>query len=265
NGEHITSSLEYETIFANGSNLLINNLDDIAQIDHLCDDGGIDTIEFGVTMGLAMDIGQVAWGDAKRVFDILGEIKNGSDVGKLYGNGVFHLGNKFNVKRIPHVKGQGISGYDPRVFKAMSITYATTPMGADHTAGAAIPGRVASQSKDYGELTENKGKIDLSYDLQIYTTVLDSLGCCYFIGPSFENMDIVKGALNAMYNLELTREDVVNIGKKILKTELDFNRKAGISKDQNNLPEFLRYEPSKPTGLKFTFKEEELNQFWDNL
>ncbi|MFW9824343.1 MAG: aldehyde ferredoxin oxidoreductase N-terminal domain-containing protein, partial [Candidatus Thorarchaeota archaeon] len=140
NGEHITSSLEYETIFANGSNLLINNLDDIAQIDHLCDDGGIDTIEFGVTMGLAMDIGQVPWGDAKRVFDILREIKNGSDVGKLYGNGVFHLGKKFNVKRIPHVKGQGISGYDPRVFKAMSITYATTPMGADHTAGAAIPG-----------------------------------------------------------------------------------------------------------------------------
>ncbi|MFX1455458.1 MAG: aldehyde ferredoxin oxidoreductase C-terminal domain-containing protein [Promethearchaeota archaeon] len=265
NGDHVTSSLEYETIFANGSNLLINNLDDIAQIDHLCDDDGIDTIEFGVTMGLAMDTGKVAWGDAKRVFEILGEIKKGSNVGKLYGNGVFHLGKMLNVKRIPHVKGQGISGYDPRVFKAMSITYATTPMGADHTAGAAIPGRVASQTKDYGELTENKGKIDLSYELQIYTTVLDSLGCCYFIGPSLENMDVVKGALNAMYNLELTREDVIKIGKKILKTELEFNRKAGISKDQNDLPEFLRNEPSEPTGLKFTFKVEELNQFWDNL
>jgi aldehyde:ferredoxin oxidoreductase len=265
NGEHITSSLEYETIFANGSNLLINNLDDIAQIDHLCDDAGIDTIEFGVTMGLAMDTGKVAWGDAKRVFEILGEIKNGSDIGELYGNGVFYLGNKLKVKRIPHVKGQGISGYDPRVFKAMSITYATTPMGADHTAGAAIPGRVASQTKNYGELTENKGKIELSFELQIYTTILDSLGCCYFIGPSLENMDVVKGALNAMYNLELTKEDVINIGKKILKTEIEFNQKAGINQYGNNIPEFLRVEPSEPTGLKFTFTNEELNQFWDNL
>ncbi|MFW9824710.1 MAG: aldehyde ferredoxin oxidoreductase C-terminal domain-containing protein [Candidatus Thorarchaeota archaeon] len=265
NGDHITSSLEYETIFANGSNLLINNLDDIAQIDHLCDDSGIDTIEFGVTMGLAMDAGKVPWGDANRVFEIIGEIKNGSDVGKLYGNGVFNLGKQFNVKRIPHVKGQGISGYDPRVFKAMSITYATTPMGADHTAGAAIPGRVAKQTKDYGELTENKGKTGLSYELQIYTTILDSLGCCYFIGPSFENMDIVKGALNAMYNLELTKEEVIDIGKRILKTEIEFNQKAGINQYVNVIPDFLRDEPSGPTGLKFTFPVEQLNHFWDRL
>lgn len=264
-GAHITSSLEYETIFANGSNLLIDNLDEIAKIDHLCDDSGIDTIEFGVTMGVAMDVGKVLWGDAKRVFEILGEIKQGSAIGKLYGNGVCHLGEELNIKRIPHVKGQGISGYDPRVFKAMSITYATTPMGADHTAGAAIPGRVASQTKDYGELTEDKGKIDLSYELQIYTAILDSLGCCYFIGPSFENMEIVKGALNAMYALELTREDVINIGKNILKTELDFNEKAGILQDMDSLPEFLRIEPSEPTGLKFTFTKEELNQFWNKL
>ncbi|MHA1932757.1 MAG: aldehyde ferredoxin oxidoreductase C-terminal domain-containing protein [Promethearchaeota archaeon] len=262
NGNHLTSSLEYETIFANGSNLLINNLDDIAQIDHLCDDIGIDTIELGVTMGVAMDAGEVLWGDAKRVFEILEEIKQGSEIGKQYGNGVCHLGDDLNIKRIPHIKGQGISGYDPRVFKAMSITYATTPMGADHTAGAAIAGRVASQTKDYGELTENKGKLDLSYELQLYTVILDSLGCCYFIGPSFENMEIVKGALNAMYNLDLTREEVINIGKRILKTELDFNEKAGIKQD---IPEFLRFEPSEPTGLKFTFKEEELNQFWKKL
>jgi len=265
NGNHITSSLEYETIFANGSNLLINNLDDIAKIDHLCDDAGIDTIEFGVTMGVAMDAGKVPWGDVEGVFKILEEIKQGSKNGKLYGNGVCYLGEKINFKRIPHVKGQGISGYDPRVFKAMGVTYATTPMGADHTAGAAIAGRVASQTKDYGELTENKGKLDLSYDLQIYTTILDSLGCCYFIGPSLENMDIVKGALNAMYNLELTIEDVIIIGKKILKTEIEFNQKAGINRYGNNVPEFLRGEPSSPTGLKFTFTTEELNHFWDNL
>ncbi|MFX1477672.1 MAG: aldehyde ferredoxin oxidoreductase C-terminal domain-containing protein [Promethearchaeota archaeon] len=264
-GNHLTSSLEYETIFANGSNLLIDNIDAVARIDHMCDDTGIDTIEFGVTMGVAMDAGEVQWGDSKKVFEIINEIIKDSKIGKLYGNGVCHLGREIGFDRIPHVKGQGISGYDPRVFKAMSLTYVTTAMGADHTAGAAIVGRVANQSKEYGELTENKGKFDLSYELQLYTAVLDSMGCCYFIGPSFENMEIVALALNAMYNLNLTREEVINIGKKIIQTELDFNKKAGILKSMDTIPGFFRTEPLEPTGLTFTFTKKDLEKFWDKL
>jgi len=261
-GNHVTSSFEYETIFANGSNCMISDIDKLAKIDHMCDNIGIDTIEFGVTMGVAMDAGKVEWGDAEKVFEILGEIKDATDVGKLYGNGVFHLGKEIGFERIPHVKGQGISGYDPRVFKAMGITYATSPMGADHTAGAAIAGRTASQSQDYGELTENKGKLQLSYELQVYTTVLDSMGCCYFIGPSYENMEIITDALNAMYDLKLTREDVINIGRNILRTEIEFNEKAGITDDTNDLPEFLRKEASDPVELTIDLPKEEFKNFW---
>ena len=265
NGNHITSSLEYETIALNGSNLMIDNLDHLAKIDHLCDDIGIDTIEFGVTMGVAMDNEKVNWGDAEKVFEILEEIRKGSEIGQLYGNGVVNLGNKINAIRVPQVKGQGISGYDPRVFKGMSVTYATSPMGADHTSGAAIAGRVASQVKDYGELTENEGKLELSYELQVYTTVLDSMGCCYFIGPSYENMNIVTGAINAMYSLNLSREDVIDIGKQILRTELEFNNKAGLTQETNELPSFFREEPSEPLQLKVSFPKEEFKNFWKKL
>jgi aldehyde:ferredoxin oxidoreductase len=264
-GKHVTSSFEYETIALNGSNLLIDNLDQLAKIDHLCDDIGIDTIEFGVTMGVAMENGKIEWGNAEKVFEILEEIRKNSEIGKLYGNGVYRLGKKLNAKRIPHVKGQGISGYEPRVFKGMSITFATSPMGADHTSGAAIAGRTASKDKDYGELTDNKGKLELSYELQIYTAVLDSMGCCYFIGPSFENMELIAKAINAMYNLNLTRDDVIKIGKDILKTELGFNEKAGLSKETNVLPSFFREEPSKPLGLKVTLSEDDLKNFWRKL
>ena len=265
-GNHITSSLEYETMALNGSNLMIDNLDSLAKIDHLCDDLGIDTIEFGGAAGVSMDCGKIPWGDANSVFNILDkEIRENTEIGKLYGNGVKKIGKKLNAQRIPEIKGQGISAYDPRVFKGMGVTYATSPMGADHTSGAAIAGRVASQIKDYGELTKNEGKLDLSFELQVYTTVLDSMGCCYFIGPSYENMEIITAAINAMYNLDLTREDVINIGKKILKTELAFNEKAGITKDKNDVPEFLKLEPSEPSGLKFTFTKEELHNFWKKL
>jgi len=262
NGKHLTSSLEYETIALNGSNCIINDLDKIAKIDQLCDDIGIDTIEFGVTIGVAMDAGKINWGDTKRIFETLEEIRKGSDIGQLYGNGVCHLGREIKYERIPQVKGQGISGYDPRVFKGMSVTYATSPMGADHTAGAAIAGRSARKDRDYGELTDNKHKLDLSYELQIYTAVLDSMGCCYFIGPSFENIELITGVINAMYGISLTREDVINLGKNIIKTEIEFNKKAGIPQEANDLPEFFKSEPSEPINLAVTLSKDELRNFW---
>ncbi|UCC20335.1 MAG: aldehyde ferredoxin oxidoreductase [Promethearchaeota archaeon] len=265
-GNHITSSLEYETMALNGTNLLIDNLDSLARIDHLCDDVGIDTIEFGGTVGVAMDCGKIEWGNAEKTFEILDtEIRNNTEEGQLYGNGVQNIGIVLKAKRIPQVKGQGISAYDSRVFKAMGVTYATSPMGADHTAGAAIANRVPSLHKDYGELTKNENKLDLSFELQIYTAVMDSMGCCYFIGPSYENMEILANAINAMYDLTLTREDVINIGINIIRTELEFNEKAGITQKMNNVPKFFREEPSKPTELKYSFDNEELSNFWKRL
>jgi aldehyde:ferredoxin oxidoreductase len=264
-GNHITSSLEYETMAMNGSNLLIEDIDILAQIDHKCDDAGIDTIEFGCTMGVAMDAGKVKWGDGKKVLQILDEIKEGSELAELYGNGVCHLATEINHHRVPHVKGQGMSAYDPRVFKGMSVTFATSPMGADHTAGAAIAGRSAKSGKDYGELTENKGKLELSYELQVYTTVLDSMGCCYFIGPSYKTMDIIAKALNAMYDIDLSRDDVINIGKQTLRNEIEFNEKAGLTQELNDLPEFLREESSDPVELTVEFPKDDLKNFWKKL
>ncbi|MFX0187901.1 MAG: aldehyde ferredoxin oxidoreductase C-terminal domain-containing protein [Candidatus Hodarchaeota archaeon] len=265
NGNHITSSLEYETMALNGSNCLINDLDSLAKIDHLCDDIGIDTIEFGVTIGVAMDSGRIQWGDAEKVFKILEEIRKGTEIGKLYGNGVCHLGSEIGFERIPHVKGQGISGYDARVFKGMSVTYATSPMGADHTAGAVIAGRVARENRDYGELTENDHKLELSYEIQIFTTVLDSMGVCYFIGPSYRNMELVSKAINAMYGTNLSVDEIIGIGKAIIKNELEFNEKSGITQDMNDLPEFFRKEPSEPIKKTVTISKEDYKEFWKKL
>ncbi|MFW9874952.1 MAG: aldehyde ferredoxin oxidoreductase C-terminal domain-containing protein [Candidatus Thorarchaeota archaeon] len=265
-GNHITSSLEYETMALNGSNLMIDDLDSLAKIDHLCDDLGLDTIEFGGTVGVAMDCEKIEWGNAEKVFEILdNEIRNNTDVGQLYGNGVLNIGKILNAKRIPQIKGQGISAYDCRVFKAMGVTYATSPMGADHTAGAAIAGRLPSQHKDYGELTQNTNKLDLSFELQVYTTIMDSMGCCYFIGPIYENMEILAKAINSMYNLTLNREDVINIGIDIIRTELEFNEKAGITQEMNDVPNFFRIEFSEPVKLQYTFEKAELINFWSRL
>ena len=265
-GQHITSSLEYETMCLNGSNLMIDNLESLAWIDHYCDDVGLDTIEYGGTCGVAMDCGKIAWGDAERVIEILNkEIRQNTEIGRMYGNGVKHIGQLLNAERVPQVKGQGLSAYDPRVMKAMGVTFATSPMGADHTSGAAIVSRVPRQDREYGEYLNDEHKLDLSFELQVYTAVMDSMGCCYFIGPSYENMELIASALNAMYDLNLTRMDVINIGIDILKTEIEFNRKAGITQDMNDVPEFFKKEASNPHDLNFTFKKSELASFWKRL
>ncbi|MBN1800527.1 MAG: aldehyde ferredoxin oxidoreductase [Candidatus Lokiarchaeota archaeon] len=266
NGNFVTASMEYETIALNGSNLLINDLDALALINRYCDDIGVDTIEFGGTIGVAMDCNQLKWGDSTTVLKILNEeIRNGTEVGFLYGNGVKHIGITLHAKRVPHVKGQGLSAYDPRVFKAMGITYATSPMGADHTSGPAIVGRKAHLDKEYGEYNEDNNKLELSYELQICIAILDSMGCCYFIGVNFEMIELLTNALNAMYGLNLSADEVVIIGKEILKMELKFNEKAGIPRDQNMLPKFFREESSEPLNLRVSISKDELNNFWNRL
>jgi len=265
-GNHITSSLEYETMCLNGTNLMINNLDSLANIDHYCDDTGIDTIEYGGTCGVAMECGKIKWGDAQKVIEILDkEIRNNTETGKLYGNGVKHIGIQLNAKRIPEVKGQGLSAYDPRVMKAMGVTYATSPMGADHTSGAAIVGRVPRKGKNYGEYFDIKHKLDVSFELQVYTCVMDTMGICYFVGPSYENMSILAKVINAMYDLQLTKNDIINIGINVLKNEIEFNKKAGITQDKNDVPRFFKTEASQPMNLKFSFTEDDLKNFWDRL
>ncbi len=265
NGEHITSSLEYETIALCGSNLMIDDIDIVANIDHLCDDIGVDTIEIGAAIGVYMETGNIKWGDGNAVLKLIEEIREGTERGNIIGNGAKYTGDQLGVERIPHVKGQGFPAYDPRVFKAMGVTFATSPMGADHTAGAAIAGRRAYASKDYGELSDADMKVELSKELQIFTMTMDSMGFCYFVGPSYENQGMVAKLLNGMYGWNLTGEDVIQISKESLHTELEFNKRAGLTMDTNDIPRFFREEASEPSGLKFDIQPEDLRKIWDDI
>ncbi|MHA1731451.1 MAG: aldehyde ferredoxin oxidoreductase C-terminal domain-containing protein [Promethearchaeota archaeon] len=264
-GEHVTSSLEYETISLCGSNLMVDDLDVLARIDHLCDDIGVDTIDIGGAVGVAMEAGLLEWGDGEAVLSLIGEIRGGTEKGTMLGNGAKFTGEKLGVSRVAQVKGQGLPAYDPRVFKAMGVTFATSPMGADHTAGAAIAGRKARADVDYGGLSDKEMKVELSRDLQVFTMTMDSVGFCYFVGPSYENQQLVADLLNAAYGWSLSREDVIATSRGTLDAELDFNRRAGIGREANHLPRFFREEPSDPTGNMFDVDGDALEKIWDEI
>ncbi|MGW8193765.1 MAG: aldehyde ferredoxin oxidoreductase C-terminal domain-containing protein, partial [Desulforhopalus sp.] len=246
-GHKMTSGFEYESIWAMGADCCVDNLDHIAEADRLMDDIGVDTIETSVAMGVAMEAGVLAFGDGSEVCRILQEeVAKGTGLGRIIGNGAGSVGRTFGVTRVPVVKNQAIPAYDPRTIKGMGITYATSTMGADHTMGYTVATNILNVGGKVDPLTK-EGQVELSRNLQIATAAIDSTGMCLFI--AFAALDDEKclpaliDLINARFDLSLTGDDVVNLGKYILKTERDFNIAAGFTAVDDRLPEFFYTEP----------------------
>jgi aldehyde:ferredoxin oxidoreductase len=266
-GNYLTSGLEYETIWAFGANCDIDNLDIIAKLDYLCDDIGLDTIETGGTLAVAMEGGLLPFGDWDRAIKILDEdIRNATPIGKIIGSGAVVTGRVFGVTRVPAVKGQNMPAYDPRAIQGIGVTYASSTMGADHTAGYAIATNIMKVG-GYVDPLKTEGQVELSRNLQIASAALDSTGLCLFTAfpvlDQPETFEAIYRMLNAQYGLSLTADDVTELGKNVLKTERNFNIKAGFTNKDDRLPEFMYQEALAPHNNVFMVKDEEIDEFWN--
>ncbi|MCX5839578.1 MAG: aldehyde ferredoxin oxidoreductase [Deltaproteobacteria bacterium] len=253
-GKYLTAGLEFETIVLMGSNLGIDSLDVIAALDRRCDDYGLDTMEMGNAIGVAMEAGVAAFGDGKAALNLLDEAGKGTVLGRVLGQGAAITGRVFGVTHVAVSKGQGMAAYDPRALKGTGVTYATSPMGADHTAGNLIPGRAGV------DCHSPEGQIKASRDLQIMSTVIDNMGLCLFVGPLPPEMEIISQLLTKALGRLFSVEEVLEIGKGILRTEFAFNRAAGFNKANDRLPEFFRVEKLSPRGLVFDVSDKEIDQ-----
>ncbi len=265
-GNYVTKWPEYETVWAWGPNCGIDDLDAIARIDRACDDYGLDTIEIGNSMAVAMEAGVIRFGDAAGAEQLLAEIGKGSPMGRILGSGAAIVGKTFGVRRVPAVKGQALPAYDPRAIKGIGVTYATSTMGADHTAGYAVATNIMKVGGDVDPL-KTEGQVELSRNLQIATAVIDTLGLCLFV--AFPVMDMpdafnaIVDMVNAKYGLSMTADDVTALGQKILKMERNFNTRAGFSPAYDRLPEFFMTEKLPPHDEVFDIKEEELDTLFN--
>ena len=265
-GNFVTKQPEYETIWAHGANCGIDDLDVIAQLDRLDDDFGIDTIEMGATIGVAMEAGVAAFGDGQAAIDLVKEVGKGTPLGRILGNGAAVTGKAYGIERVPTVKGQSMPAYDPRTVQGIGVTYATTPMGADHTAGYAVTANVLQVGGSVDPL-KPEGQIELSRNLQIATAAIDATGYCLFIAFAIldqpdTNQDMLD-VINGFTGLNLTGDDVVGLGKTILSCEREFNAGAGFSANDDRLPEFFKTEPLPPHNITFGVKDEELDQVFN--
>ena len=265
-GHFLTKQQEYETVWAHGGNCGIDDLDNIAQMDFLDDNYGLDTIEMGVTIGVAMEAGLLKFGDAQGAIKLVKEVGAGTPLGRILGSGAAVTGKVFGVEHVPVVKGQSMPAYDPRAVQGIGVTYATTPMGADHTAGYAVATNIMSIGGKVDPL-KPEGQIELSRNLQIATAGIDALGMCLFIAFAVldqpETFQALIDMTNAFYGLSLTADDVTALGKSILKNEREFNGKAGFTKEQDRLPDFFKKEKLAPHNVTFQVKDEDLDQVFN--
>ncbi len=243
-GDYVTSALEFETLTLLGSCCAINNWEDVAELDRLCDELGLDTIEIGAAMAVYMDSAGMDWGDAEGAKKLLREdIARGSELGRLLGNGALSIGTHRQHHRIPVARGQALPAWDPRPLKVAGVTYATSAMGADHTAGLVIDPELNGEDA-----------VRASQQAQIINAVCDASGFCQFLQPS---LDEIRRCYSLFYGEEVTREQIADQGWQCLEDEWEFNRRAGFTDEDDDIAACLREEGIGPDhSLRFDIAKE---------
>ncbi|MCP4576126.1 MAG: aldehyde ferredoxin oxidoreductase [Deltaproteobacteria bacterium] len=260
-GEYITSSLEYETIWSMGGMIGNDDLDSIAKLDFLCDDIGLDTINTGVAVAVAMDAGHKSFGDGAAAIEMVEEVAKCTEFGKIIGNGPDAVGKHFGHDRVPTVKGQSMAAYDPRAIQGMAVTYATSPMGADHTAGWVVDQNLEAFGGTINPLGA-EGQVQASRDTQIHMAAVDTVGICDFAQSGLavpDGMANVFKMISAKSGEPFIEEDWTALGLRVLKAEREFNRKAGFTNKDDRLPTMFYKEPLPPHNTVVLISNEEMD------
>lgn len=257
-GKSLVAPLEYENLIMLGPNIGITDVDQIADLNYLANDLGLDTIEIGAALGVAMDCGYLPFEDYGQARLALEGICQGTVLGRLLGQGALMTGKVLGAERIPVVKGQSMAAYDPRTFKGIGVTYATSPMGADHTAGHTLRFPVDHHKPE--------GQIEASLNAQIDISVYDSLGLCNFTLPqTIAKPEVLAALVSNYYGVDFTASDLRNIGKEVIRTEYAFNRQAGFTDNDNRLPDFMLTEPLPPTNKVFDVDLEGIKNIYNDI
>lgn len=259
-GKVIVSPLEYETIGLMGSNLGIGSLDSIGRLNWHVNDLGLDSIEIGAALGVAAEAGLMKWGSEADALKLIDEIRNGTELGRVLGDGATTTGKKYGIERVPAVKGQAMSAYEPRSIKGTGVTYATTPQGADHTCGLTIRAQI-------NHLDPNAQK-DVSLNAQLNMAGYDTLGACIFAGFGYAATPdgVVKRLLSARYGWDDLPDNVLQaLGRETIKMEREFNRRAGFTAKDDRLPEWMTKEAIPENGAVFDVGGEVLDHIFDGI
>jgi aldehyde:ferredoxin oxidoreductase len=257
---------EYETIYAMGSNCMVDNLAAIVKANYICNELGMDTITMGATIACAMELvdrgalpedevgRSLKWGDAEALVELTRMTGNREGFGDLLAGGSYRLADRFGHPELAMVsKKQEFPGYEPRGSQAMGLAYATSPIGGSHMRGDPAYFELfgVPEAMDPHQW-EGKAKATIAY--QDLSAVIDSAGLCIFFAVrnlAAKDLGVapvgILEYLNAATGADYTLEELMQAGERIIHAERLFLTRAGFTRTDDSLPKRLTEDPA-PTG-----------------
>ncbi len=250
---------DYETIYALGSLCEIGDIKVIAKANELCDKFGIDTMTCGNVIALAMrayELGKLKadiapkFGDDDSVMLLIEKIAKREGLGETLALGVRGAAEKLGLQDIAvHVKGQELSGYDPRGLKGAGLMYVMSPRGACHNRSSVY----ALESRGVVDRFVIDGKAALVADWDERNVLIDSMIICNFI-RAFIDVKTMGEFYQAVVGSDTNEESLREAAKRTVNMTRRFNTREGISKKDDMLPKYLIDNPL-PSGYTITRSE----------
>jgi len=249
-------SVEYESAWSLGANCLNADIHSIAYLIDLCNDYGLDTIEMGHALSMAMEASEkelikerISWGDVDKMVELVHKTGLRQGIGDTLAEGTARAATAFGDPSMAMtVKGQAIAAYDPRGMKGMGLGYATSNRGACHLRGYSP----ASEVLGVGGKTDPlawEGKGALLKLLQDLHAVSDSFDMCKFSAFA-EDADHYAAQYSAVVGIPMTSAELLKIGERIYNLERYYNNLAGLGEGSDTLPDRFLKEPSNAPGSK---------------
>ncbi|MFV9510086.1 aldehyde ferredoxin oxidoreductase family protein [Tepidibacillus sp. LV47] len=273
NGKYKTKveSMEYETAWSLGAMCGNDNKEASAYMLDQCNRYGIDTIDAGVAIAFAMEASEkglieeeIKWGDADKMIELIDKIARREGIGDLLAEGAGKAAKKIGAPDLAMtVKDQGIPAYDPRGVQGIGVTYATSNRGACHVNGYTIASEILGIPQPTDRL-ESKGKGTLSRIFQDLAAFGDSMDICKF--SSFaEGAEEYAAQLATLIGRNMTAEDVMKTGERIVNLERYYNNLNGFDGKDDTLPKrFLTEGGSKHSEGVVSNLSEMLEEYYQS-
>jgi aldehyde:ferredoxin oxidoreductase len=248
-------STEYESMWALGANCGCSSKEAIANMIYLANDYGVDTIELGNCISIAMEASErglirekLEWGDADKMIDLVHKIARREGIGDKLAEGGWRAAKAFGDEGMANqVKGQCIPAYDPRGMQGMGIGYATSNRGACHLRGYTPASECLGVPQKTDPLGwEGKGKLlRIFQDLH---AISDSFDICKFNAFS-EGINEYVAQFVAMTGIDTDADGLMKTGERIYNLERYYNNLCGFTGKDDTLPEkFLKKPGTGPAA-----------------
>ena len=237
---------EYETIYAFGGLCMIHDLREIAYLNNICDEMGMDTITAGNLCAFAMEASfmgkiteKIPYGDPDAAADLLRDIVFRQGVGEVLSKGITYAAKAWDMEDVAiHVKGMEPAGYEPRILKGMGLAYATSPRGACHVRSTFYKAELCGMiDKDQIE-----GKAELFIDFEERLALHDMLIVCRFYRDLYM-WDELSEIIEATTGMKMDKPYLKKTASYVIDLTRRFNIREGVTKKDDTLPNRFFDEP----------------------